>query len=880
MRYLRKWQLAAVCLLALASLPFVPAPRGTAQATGYTVTDLGALGTGNVSRAFGLNECGQVVGHSTLTSGNNSDTHPFLWSGGVMTDLGTLGGATGTALAVNRGGTVVGSALTSGSVPHAFIRPPGGPSKDLGTLGGFTVDAADINDLGQVVGQSENAGLQDRAFIWEDLNGDGDGVGDANEMRELTATWGTPIRAFGINNSGQVVGVANVNGLVEAHGYVTIGGQAVDLKTLNGGPVSFANKINDQGEVAGYSYTSASADSFHAFRWKDLNGNGQSEPASEMLDLGALGTGRNSFAYDINNGGQVVGKSETVSGSNATRAFVWSSANGMQDLNLLAPGTNWTFQEAQGINDRGQIVGVGLNPEGKVHGFLLTPSNPGPSPCDATPTPTPTPNNPPTANPGGPYAAQVGQTVQFTGSGSTDSDGTINSYSWDFGDGAVGTGVSPTHAYAAAGTYTVTLTVTDDDGATAQASTSATISPASPPTGLQYYPLAHPVRLLDTRAGAEACHTPGAKLAAGSVRKQAAVGSCAGLSIPATAKAIVGNATVVTPSANGWIILYPSGATQPTASNLNYVAGQVVPNAFTVALGADGAFNINTHAQTDFIVDVTGYYAPPGAGGLYYHPLPHPVRLLDTRAGYTACDAPGAPLAADSVRTETARTTCNGVTIPNDAKAIVGNATVVTPASQGWIILYPNGAAQPVVSNLNYVAGQVVPNAFNVGLGADGAFKIYSYASTDFIVDVTGYFSESAAPDANGVAGLLFYPLQSPARLLDTRSWATACHTPKAPLAADSVRTQPAQGSCAGSTIPASAQAIVGNATVTEPAAYGWIILYPTGAQQPVVSNLNYVAGQTVPNAFNVGLGAGGAFDIYTPTRTEFIIDMSGYFAP
>jgi hypothetical protein len=47
-----------------------------------------------------------------------------------------------------------------------------------------------------------------------------------------------------------------------------------------------------------------------------------------------------------------------------------------------------------------------------------------------------------------------------------------------------------------------------------------------------------------------------------------------------------------------------------------------------------------------------------------------------------------------------------------------------------------------------------------------------------------------------------------------------------------------------------------------------------------VVSNLNYVAGQTVPNAFNVGLGAGGAFDIYTPTRTDFIIDMSGYFAP
>src|SRR5215210_2921829 len=150
MRYLRKWQLAAVCLLALALLPFVPAPRGTAQAPGYTVTDLGALvDTGNVSRAFGLNECGKVVGNSTFAA-NDDDAHPFLWSNGVMADLGTLGGSTGTASAVNQAGTVVGASLTSGSIPHAFfwkdlngngVSDPG-ELKDLGSLGGFTVDAS------------------------------------------------------------------------------------------------------------------------------------------------------------------------------------------------------------------------------------------------------------------------------------------------------------------------------------------------------------------------------------------------------------------------------------------------------------------------------------------------------------------------------------------------------------------------------------------------------------------------------------------------------------------------------------------------------------------------------------------------------------------
>ena len=92
-------------------------------------------------------------------------------------------------------------------------------------------------------------------------------------------------------------------------------------------------------------------------------------------------------------------------------------------------------------------------------------------------------NQPPTARPGGPYSAQAGQTVQFNGGGSSDADGTITSYRWDFGDGTTGAGATPAHVYASAGTYAVTLTVTDDRGASASASTTAAISapPAAPP---------------------------------------------------------------------------------------------------------------------------------------------------------------------------------------------------------------------------------------------------------------------------------------------------------------------------------------------------------------------------------------------------------------
>ncbi len=70
---------------------------------------------------------------------------------------------------------------------------------------------------------------------------------------------------------------------------------------------------------------------------------------------------------------------------------------------------------------------------------------------------------PPTPDPGGPYTALVGRAVFFDGSGSSDPDGSIVDYAWDFGDGSVGSGAAPFHAYTAQGDYVVTLTVTDDD---------------------------------------------------------------------------------------------------------------------------------------------------------------------------------------------------------------------------------------------------------------------------------------------------------------------------------------------------------------------------------------------------------------------------------
>ena len=101
---------------------------------------------------------------------------------------------------------------------------------------------------------------------------------------------------------------------------------------------------------------------------------------------------------------------------------------------------------------------------------------------DADEAAPPTGNQPPVADAGADQTALVGETVSFDGSGSSDPDGTIMSYDWDFGDGTTGNGMTTTHPYSTAGIYTVTLTVTDNEGATGTDTASVIVTaPNEPP---------------------------------------------------------------------------------------------------------------------------------------------------------------------------------------------------------------------------------------------------------------------------------------------------------------------------------------------------------------------------------------------------------------
>lgn len=379
------------------------------------------------------------------------------------------------------------------------------------------------------------------------------------------------------------------------------------------------------------------------------------------------------------------------------------------------------------------------------------------------------------------------------------------------------------------GLYDFTVANTDGQSFVCNDCIEVTGVPVPPP---QYTPLT-PVRLLDSRSGAKVS-TSGRTL------------SIAGAnSVPADAGAVVLNVTAVAPDGPGFLTVYPCTAGVPGSSNLNFAAGQTIPNLVVVALDANGDACFRPNAATHVLVDLNGYF-PAGARFTGVTPF----RALDTR------DAGGTKLQPNVER----QLAIGGTNVlPADASAAVLNVTAANPSGPGHLVVYPCGSPKPDSSNLNVVAGLVVPNAVVSKLGTSGRVCLQSSVLTDVIVDVGGYFP--AAAD---------YVAQTPARALDTRRPADA---PK--LGAAGVRSLQVTGNLG---VPAGAGAVVVNVTVTEPEGPGFVTVYPCTGTLPTSSNLNYVAGQTVPNLVVAKLDANGKLCIYTHAASHVIVDQMGYF--
>lgn len=428
----------------------------------------------------------------------------------------------------------------------------------------------------------------------------------------------------------------------------------------------------------------------------------------------------------------------------------------------------------------------------------------------------------------------------------------IYGYIVDFGDGyqsgSVNAGTSSIpHTYAKAGTYTITLTLQDAGNDNVQ--TTATYTTAG-----SDYTAYGPTRILDTRKGTG---TGGVvKKVAGMSSINLKVGGTG--SIPANATAVVLNLTVADATGGGHITVYPTGQPEPGTSNLNYVAGQLKATNVTVSLGTNGGITLANYAPTgsgtDLIADVAGYFTRTSADG---YQAVAPNRVLDTRSGLGEAGGKAVKVAAGG-------TLALNVGASAGTSAVVVNLAVTDNQGGGYVTAYPYGKQRPIASSLNYAPNAATANSVVVPVGSNGEVNLYNYgsASVDLVVDVEGYFTNSATG--------AFVPV-TPSRLYDSRKAA-------GPLAAGGELTlQPSQ---TDSALPSTAAAYVYNVTVTGPTASGYIEAYPAGISRPTAWNVNFAAADTTANGAVAEAGSQGSDTFYNGSTgtVQLIVDAFGYF--
>ncbi|MER7520183.1 N-acetylmuramoyl-L-alanine amidase [Streptomyces sp. NPDC126499] len=398
------------------------------------------------------------------------------------------------------------------------------------------------------------------------------------------------------------------------------------------------------------------------------------------------------------------------------------------------------------------------------------------------------------------------------------------------------------------GDHTVKVRATHTSGKVTT-SPAVTVTVPGPKT---FKPVA-PARLMDTRTGLGVTK---AKVGPGGEVVLQVTGKAG---IPTTGVgAVVLNVTATAPTSGGYVTVYPNGTNRPTASSLNFTAGKTIPNLVTVPV-IDGKVRFyNAFGSVDLLADVTGYYAKDTSGST--HTSVEPQRIMDTRNGTGVAQGKVGP--AGTVELQVAG--ANG--IPADATAVIMNVTATAPTSGGWVAAYPSGGTRPGVSNLNFSAGQTIPNLAIVPIGEGGKVTFYNaFGSVDLLADVTGFFSADPAGAYHINIG--------PKRLMDTRS---GLGVRQGPVTADSVVTLNVAGTGG---VPAGATAVVLNVTVANPTSGGYVSVYPAGPTVPTVSNLNFTKGLTIPNLVVVPVSADGKVNFYNKFGSvDLLADITGYF--
>ncbi len=367
-------------------------------------------------------------------------------------------------------------------------------------------------------------------------------------------------------------------------------------------------------------------------------------------------------------------------------------------------------------------------------------------------------------------------------------------------------------------------------------------------------------RVLDTRSGVGLGGTFGPE--------QTRTLSLAGLLGATQADAVVLNLTATGATSAGFLTASPGGTARPSTSSANYTLGSDAANLVVVGLGPGNTVDLyNSGATVDVVADLFGVFSAAGTFGYVARP---PTRILDTRVS----DVPGeqgfplgclAALPADDGLLAAAG-------IPDDYAAAVVNLTAIETTAAGYLSVlgddwFGDLPAAPSTSNLNVAANDTRAN-LAVTDGASWSVANGPGLLAAVVADLAGWF---IAPQDDPTAAR-YLPV-TPTRVLDTRVGIGS----SGPFATDSSRAValPLPPLAA----PAAATAVVVNVTAVESNAAGYLTLSPSGSARPNASNVNYDAGEAVPNLAIVKIGAGGSIDVFAATgNPQVIVDVVGYF--
>ena len=379
------------------------------------------------------------------------------------------------------------------------------------------------------------------------------------------------------------------------------------------------------------------------------------------------------------------------------------------------------------------------------------------------------------------------------------------------------------------------------------------ISPGpTKPTSMSGFMPLTPVRVADTRDGTGGVVRRRLKAAE---RLRVTVRGVGG--VPAGATAVVANVTAVDATRDHYFSVYPGSTARPETSNLNGGPGRPVPNLVVMAIGEDGCIEVfNSHGETHCFVDVFGYFVAGSGEG--FVPV-DPSRLFDSRSGSGI--RKGKLQHLDPVDVQVA----GKAGVPaSGATAVVMNLTVTASEAPGYLRVTPTGQKRAATSNVNFFAGDTVPNLVICKLGTGGKITVDGAGSGKHVIgDVFGYFT------SNGDR-LIATP---PRRTLDSRK---GLGTAQAPVDPAHPITLKLTGSGA---VPSGATAVVLNVTATNVTAPSFVTVFPAGGKQPATSNLNVKPGQTIANLVICRLGDKGALTFANPKAScDVLADVMGYF--